>query len=109
MHKSIDNASQFRDEFAAMNRQTQFSYEGLGLLFDYLEDGNPDYQIDVIGLCCEFIEDTPSALAHSYDIDLSSLGNSPTADSIQEIVLAHLENYTSIVGVTETTIIFGEF
>ena len=109
MHKSIDNAYQFREEFKSMNR-TNFSWDGLGLLFDYLEDGNPDYELDVIGLCCEFVEDSPANLAHSYDIDLSGLGDSPTAAEVQEVVLAHLEEYTSVVGVTaDGDIIFGEF
>jgi hypothetical protein len=53
MKQTINHASQFRDAFRAAGRQDQFSYEALGLLFDYLEDVHPDYELDVIGLCCD--------------------------------------------------------
>ena len=35
------NVSDFRDAFKACGRADQFSYEGLGALFDYLEDAAP--------------------------------------------------------------------
>lgn len=48
----------FRDAFHHMCRKDNFSYDGLGTLYDYLEDMNADYDLDVIGLCCEFTEST---------------------------------------------------
>ncbi len=52
------NVYSFRDAFAKMGRKDQFSYEGLGALFDLLEEINEGrtYELDVIGLCCEFSE-----------------------------------------------------
>jgi len=58
--QTIDNASQFRDEFHAYNRGDQFSYEALGALYDYLEQYSEDVgepmELDVIAICCEFVE-----------------------------------------------------
>ena len=47
MKITIDSASQFRDAFHRANRGTQFSYEALGLLFDYFEECDPDMELDV--------------------------------------------------------------
>ena len=54
------NEYEFRKAFADYNRAEKFSYEGLGALFEWLEElaennGAP-YELDVIGLCCEFME-----------------------------------------------------
>ena len=57
--KTID-IYEFRRAFADYNRADQFSYEGLGALFDWLDemsDGCTEpYELDVIALCCEFTE-----------------------------------------------------
>ena len=53
--KQTINVSQFRDSFRG-DRQNQFSYEALGAIFDYLEEGNPDSELDPIAVCCEFQE-----------------------------------------------------
>jgi len=58
MYQTI-NKSDFRDAFQKMGRASQFSYEGLGSLYDYLEemgDGTNGVELDVIALCCEFTE-----------------------------------------------------
>jgi len=54
MYQTITK-SDFRDAFVAMDRQNQFSYDGLGVLYDFLED-NEYGELDVIGLCCDFAE-----------------------------------------------------
>ena len=50
----------FRDAFRDMNRANQFTYEGLGALFDYLveleEDLGDEMELDVIAICCDFSE-----------------------------------------------------
>ena len=53
--KTID-IYEFRRAFTDYDRADQFSYEGLGALFDWLEDTGAPYELDVIGLCCEFTE-----------------------------------------------------
>jgi hypothetical protein len=64
------NLNQFRNAFKDMNRENQFSYEGLALLFDALEDAEhgreEPYELDVIGLCCEFVEMTEQEFRGNY-------------------------------------------
>ena len=64
------NVSDFRAAFHSMGRQEQFSYEGLGALFDYLEDAAPSYELDVIALCCDYSEDTVEQIAEAYGLEL---------------------------------------
>ena len=63
------NLNQFRDAFKAQER-TNFSYEGLALLFDALEDyeqnTGEDMELDVIEICCEFVEMTEQEIKDSY-------------------------------------------
>lgn len=120
MHKSIDNTSQFRDEFAAMGRKDQFSYEGLSLLYEFLEENIEGYELDVIALCCDYAEDTFEGIAAAYDIDLSeatdgictasSYGLEREKQAIADAVTAYLEENTQIIGVTAAgTIIYAQF
>lgn len=42
--------------FTEMSRETNFSEEGRIALFDFLEEVNPDSELDVIAICCDFTE-----------------------------------------------------
>jgi hypothetical protein len=98
------NVSDFRAAFHSMGRKDQFSYEGLGALFDYLEDfDGGGYDLDVIALCCDYSEDSPEDIAEAYGIDLPE-----DQDEIEhkEIVRDYLENHTVVVGETRNTIIY---
>lgn len=59
MYQTISKG-QFRDAFLNMGRKDQFTYEGLGALYDYLEEVYSDnelgYELDVIALCCDYTE-----------------------------------------------------
>ena len=101
MKQTISHASQFRDAFRAGGRQDQFSYEALGLLFDYLEDVQPDYELDVIGLCCDYVESTPVEILEGYGIELN---DDEKKDAIP-IVMQYLKDRTSVVGLTSAGLI----
>ena len=55
--KQTINEYQFKDAFQF---KTNFSYEGLTALYEYLEeyeeDTGQEMELDVIGLCCDFTE-----------------------------------------------------
>jgi hypothetical protein len=58
MIKYTMNDCDFRD---MMNREgsdyaNQFSYEGLGLLFEHLSELEGDYEFEKIGICCDWTE-----------------------------------------------------
>jgi hypothetical protein len=73
------NESMFRDHFRYCGRADQFSYNALTTLYNYLEDAYPEpkeYDLDVIGLCCEFSEyanatDAVQCYDYEHDDDLS--------------------------------------
>ena len=82
--------SMFQDAFRDMNRKENFSYEGLNLLFDYLEEMDPNYDLDVIALCCEYSEETEEEIRENYSID--------EGESVED----YLNENTSIVGQTKS-------
>jgi hypothetical protein len=100
MKLAIENASQFRDEFRQCGRADQFSYEALGLLFDYFEELDPDYDLDVIAICCDYSEESDKQLIESYGLN---------DDADRDAVLAYLEDHTSVVGVTPSGIVYAQF
>ena len=113
------NVSDFRDAFKACGRHEQFSYEGLGILFDYLEDIDPGFDLDVVALCCDYSEDTVEQIAEAYGIDLrecsegvctaSAYALEQVAKAEAAVVLAYLEDHTSIVGETPNGFIYAQF
>jgi hypothetical protein len=116
MKLAIQNASQFRDEFRQCGRGDQFSYEALGLLFDYFEEIDPDYDLDVIAICCEYSEDSAAQIADWYGIDLSDCSDgvcTASAYGLEQVakaaVLAYLNDHTSVVGVTPSGIVYAQF
>jgi predicted ATPase len=52
------NVYSFRDAFEKMGRKDQFSYEGLGVIYELEEERNEGrtYELDVIGLCGDYRE-----------------------------------------------------
>jgi hypothetical protein len=98
MYISIDNASQFRNHFAAMGRADQFSYEALNLLYEFLEENIEGYELDVVALCCDYAEDTEQGIAKAYGLHED------------DDVVAYLEDHTQVVGVTDSgTILYAQF
>lgn len=72
--KRTINVSEFRDAFHNMGRGEQFSYEGLGALYNYLEDyedqTDTESELDVISLCCDFTEyENFEELQKEYDVE----------------------------------------
>jgi len=106
MNITIENASQFREQFQRAGRKDQFSYEALGLLFDYFEELAPDMALDVIAVCCEYSESTPLEILKDYGIEL----NEEEKEDAIPAVIEYLENHTSIVGITDSgSIVYAQF
>ena len=97
MKQTIDNARQFQDAFHHAGRADNFSYEGMGLLFDYLEECDPDMELDVVAICCDYSEDSPQDIVESYGIESDDDEMEPS-----EAATAYLESNSTIVGITST-------
>jgi hypothetical protein len=97
----------FRDAFIRANRKEQFSYDALGLIYDWLENNDPDYDLDVICLCCELSEDYCDDIAANYSIDISECIDEVTT---VETVMNYLQDETTVIGTTESgTIVYVQF
>ena len=93
--KTTVNFYAFRDEFVSAGRKDQFSYDGLEMLFNYCEEVDPDMELDVVALCCEYQESTWQDIAMSYSIDLSECEDD--AEKI-DAVRDYLTDNTILVG-----------
>ena len=104
MHITINHVSQFRDAFHHAGRKYQFSYDALGILFEYLEEVNPDYNLDVIELCCEYAESTLDDLIEDYSIDVDGV------DDKLQAVINFINDHSKVVGMTNAGhIVYAQF
>jgi hypothetical protein len=89
----------FKKEFELYNRQEHFTSEALEIIFDYLNQDDNTFNMDVIGFCREFQEMTEAEIRHNYDIE-----------DWQEIE-DYLNDETSVVvvGKTENSFVFVQF
>ena len=98
----------FRKAFESI-RPDNFSYDGLKLLFDYFEqyedDTGEEIELDVIGICCEWSEDTPEAIAEAYSIELDA------DKDVMEQVHEYLSDNTSVAGysIESNFIVYQQF
>ena len=92
------NENDFINEFKAYNRMDNFSYKGLRILFESLEqtaiDCGMNIEMDVIALCCEYSEDSITDIINNYDIDLSD----ESYDSKEDLVEYYLQDNTFVCG-----------
>ena len=100
MKKTI-NYYDFRTEFRAFGREEQFTRQGLKALFDYLEelgdDCGEEIELDVIALCCEFVEyDSLEDFHNEYDKN-----DYPT--------LEVLRDYTQVIEIDNESFIIAAF
>ena len=101
--KQTINIHVFRDTFYKMGRKDKFSWEGLEVLFDYLEElemaTGEEIELDVISLCGEFVESTIDELIREYDIDISDC-DADDEEALKETVMEYMEQNTIVCGVT---------
>lgn len=96
-------SSDFIDAFHAHKRYDQFGYEALNIIFEYLEECDPDWELDVIAICCDYSHDTAEEIADNYGIDLSDCEDEDEqADTVRE----WLSEHTTLVGETSTGFVY---
>ena len=97
--KTTVSFSDFVDGFTKLDRKDQFSYDGLKLIFDYLESEEEEIEFDPINICCTYTEYTLDEFNSDYETKFKTL---------QEI-----EDYVSFrsdtVGLTENSIIIENY
>ncbi len=106
--------SDFRDAFSrSATYSKNFSYEALGLLYDWLEalseESGGNIELDIVAICSDFSEGTPSEIVANYALDLD-VDDSTTEEELLEMVLAELEERTTVVGTTDSgTIVYMNY
>ena len=103
--KTTVNLYDFRQAFNDMGRGEQYSYDGLRILFEYLEqlgdDIGEEIELDVIALCCEYDEGNPKDIADAYGYELEGDNDDEKRDNL----IDWLNNQTMVCGVTEDGLI----
>jgi hypothetical protein len=101
--------SEFCDYFHKI-RPDNFSYQGLRILFDYLEEIDNscgiESELDVIGICCEFSEATWEVIASDYSIEIDQTEND---DEQKAQVLDFLADQGVLIGETDSSIVYRQF
>jgi hypothetical protein len=95
-------------------RPNQFSYEALGVLFDYVEQNEEgegrQWEFDPIALCCEFTEMTMDEIFDAYPEVYDLIDMDCPRDSTYQIVVDYLNDNGSYCGdTTQGTFIFQQF
>lgn len=93
----------FKEAFRKMGRQTQFSQDGLEILFEWLEEletcSGVEEELDVIAICCDFAEASHTEIARDYGIDLAKFNGDDTEE--HNAVVNYLEDQGCFIGTTD--------
>lgn len=99
----------FCDAFHAFDRYDSFGYDGLRVIFDYLEsyeqDTGEEIELDVIAICCDYNMMTVEDIIKEYRIDVSDVD----ADDLEEYVLDYLNDQTMVLGQCADGVVFQCF
>lgn len=106
-----------RGEFVARltaDKHASWSVEGAEALFDYLNEVSDEmvepYEFDLVGLRCDYSEDTVDEIIDYYDIDVSDAEDDEDHESEKpDIVRDYLESHTTIVGETSDGFVYVVF
>lgn len=105
--KTNVSAIDFIDAFRRFGRNDQFSTAALRALFDHIEemegDTGEEYELDVIGLCCEWQEfktALEAAVEYGFDEDEDE-------DAREEAALDWLRDQTQVVEFDGGVLVFG--
>ena len=104
MKKTISKYD-FERAFSDANREGNFSYSALQLLFDYFEEieesTEEEIELDVIAICSEYEENDFEFIAQQYD-ELED-------DSTEDEVIEFLEHNTQYIGKTSSGLVYASF
>ena len=94
MYKNITQ-SEFTSEFHHAGRGKQFSHAALLALYDYLEEINPDTELDVVSICCDFSEYSNAVeAAENYGFKLDA---DATEEQNEDTAMEFLRQKTSVI------------
>lgn len=101
--KQTINFREFKNAFDNL-RPDNFSVDALQIMFEYFEEYERDIgeeiEFDPIAICCEYIEQYPHEIIHSYGLEKDIDGMD------QDEMIKYLENYLLssciFIGITDS-------
>lgn len=103
------NFSDFINAFDRFDRRDNFTLSGLSALFNYLEDIEQDtgqpIELDVIALCCDYIQDSWVNVTNDHNI----VPNEDDHGSLADTVLEYLEDETMVIYHDDDTVLYQSF
>ena len=97
------NSGDFMAAFHRYDRYNQFGYEALTALYEYFEELDPNMELDVIAICCDYSHDSADYVAQNYSIDLTDCeDDEEKAEKVRE----WLEKNTTIVAETSSGFVY---
>jgi len=100
------NEYDFKDAFRNGQYKNNFSYEGLGALFEYLEEYEDDtgnqIELDIVALCCDYNEygDLDEYLK-DYDTDINKKDYDDD-DDFKDAVIEEIQDKTTFIKIDGT-------
>ena len=96
------NKHQFIDSFKSWETYSNnFSYEGLELLYDWIDESGEDEELDVVAFCCDFTESDVATIIQDYVLPQDASFND---------ALEYIQENSVVIGVTEQkTIVYYTF
>lgn len=106
--KQTINKSQFIDAFKSSQYKDNFSYEGLCMLYDFLEDladeAGEEYELDIVALACAFTDSAYDEVISYYSLIIDDDNSSK-----QQAVLDYLEDNTIVCGCNDDIVLYYQF
>ena len=99
--------SDFTSAFHNMGRGNQFSHSALLALYDFFEEYDPDWELDVIAICCDFDESHYSDIIGNYE---TGIPEDLDEDESIAYIRDWLSDNTMLVGESESgTFVYQQF
>lgn len=106
MKQTVTQAD-FLEAFRQADRTDNFSADALVALFNYFEEIDPDMELDVIAICCEYSESTYEDVADSYKIETTD--HCDDSEELNLTVIEYLKENTSVVAELADTVVYAQF
>jgi len=100
------NVYDFERAFKEMDRD-YFSYEGYQALYDYYDEF-PDFELDVIAICCDVTEYNEDDLLNDYSYLLDREKDLEDDEYLEELV-KELRQHTNIIELDNGSFLVWEF
>ena len=99
----------FVEAFRAYDRLDNFSFEALDLLFEYLEkyeeSTGTEIELDVVAICCDYVEADIDTIIADYRIDVEGMDDDEKIEAVRD----YLNDNTQLVGETASGFVYAVF